>query len=132
MAVEQMHRAVVPSSPASYPDAETKNLVPKLQMEACTEAQALHKRLVQMQQQKEALSVKLAEAEVRCLLKRDRHACALRSMHLPALGFVSPVLRQQSQKLVAKLMKGQPRIGFDFSSKGRKVEFWGRKEALLR
>lgn len=76
-AVEQMHRAVVPSSPASYPDAETKNLVPKLQMEACNEAQALHKRLVQMQQQKEALSAKLAEAEVRFLLLRDMQARAV-------------------------------------------------------
>jgi hypothetical protein len=59
-----MHRAVVPKSPASYPDAETRNLVPKLQMEACTEAQSLHKELLRLQQQNVALSDKLVEAEV--------------------------------------------------------------------
>lgn len=49
------------------------------------------------------------------------------SMYLPVFGQVSSVLRQQSQKLVAKQMKVQPRSGFDFSSMGRRVEVRGRE-----
>ena len=63
VAVEQMHHELLPQTPSSYPNEDSKELIPRLHQEACVAAREIHNKIARLQKENETLTTKLSEIE---------------------------------------------------------------------